>query len=49
MGATTYEADTSHVAMLSNPKLVIDVIRAAANAVQRSMGTPVQPEQRASL
>jgi pimeloyl-ACP methyl ester carboxylesterase len=35
MGATTYEADSSHVPMLSNPKLVIDVIRtAAAHAVQ---------------
>ena len=29
MGATTYEADSSHVPMLSNPGLVIDVIRAA--------------------
>ena len=34
MGATTYEADNSHVPMLSNPRLVIDVIRTAANAVQ---------------
>jgi hypothetical protein len=33
MDATTYEADTSHVAMLSNPSLVIDVIRTAASAV----------------
>ena len=32
MGATTYEADSSHVPMLSNPGLVIDVIRAAAMA-----------------
>ena len=32
MGATTYEVDSSHVPMLSNPKLAIDVIRAAANA-----------------
>jgi pimeloyl-ACP methyl ester carboxylesterase len=32
MGAKTYEADSSHVPMLSNPRLVIDVIRAAANA-----------------
>ena len=32
MGATTYEVDSSHVPMLSNPKLVIDVIRTAANA-----------------
>ena len=34
MGATTYEVDSSHVPMLSNPKLVIDVIRTAAKAVQ---------------
>jgi pimeloyl-ACP methyl ester carboxylesterase len=38
MGATTYEADSSHVPMLSQPNLVIDVIRTAANDVQaRSM------------
>jgi pimeloyl-ACP methyl ester carboxylesterase len=34
MGATVYEANTSHVPMLSNPSLVIEVIRAAANAVK---------------
>jgi len=34
MGATTYEVDSSHVPMLSNPKFVIDVIRTAAKAVQ---------------
>ena len=34
MGATTYEVDSSHVPMLSNPDLVLDVIRKAANAVQ---------------
>jgi pimeloyl-ACP methyl ester carboxylesterase len=39
MGATTYEADSSHVAMLSKPSLVIDVIRTAANAVQESMAS----------
>jgi pimeloyl-ACP methyl ester carboxylesterase len=33
MGATTYEVDSSHVVMLSNPGLVLDVIRAAANGV----------------
>jgi pimeloyl-ACP methyl ester carboxylesterase len=33
MGATTYEVASSHVPMLSNPNLVIDVIRTAANAV----------------
>ena len=32
MGATTYELDSSHVPMLSKPKLVLDVIRAAASA-----------------
>ena len=34
MGAAVYETDTSHVPMLSQPKLVTDVIRTAANAVQ---------------
>jgi pimeloyl-ACP methyl ester carboxylesterase len=34
MGATTYEADSSHVVMLSNPGLVTDVIRTAANSLQ---------------
>ena len=33
MSAKTYETDSSHVPMLSNPRLVIDVIRTAANAV----------------
>jgi pimeloyl-ACP methyl ester carboxylesterase len=36
MGATTYEVESSHVPMLSNPKVVLDVIRAAAKAVQGS-------------
>ena len=36
MGATIYEINSSHVPMLSNSGLVIDVIRTAANAVQRS-------------
>jgi len=30
MGATTYEVESSHVVMLSHPRLVLDVIRAAA-------------------
>jgi pimeloyl-ACP methyl ester carboxylesterase len=30
MGARTYEVESSHVAMLSNPGFVLDVIRAAA-------------------
>jgi pimeloyl-ACP methyl ester carboxylesterase len=37
MGAKTYEVDTSHVPMLSDPARVIDVIRTAANAVQSSV------------
>ncbi len=36
MGATTYELDSSHVPMLSQPERVIDVIRTAANAVHRA-------------
>jgi len=36
MGATTTEVASSHVAMLSHPKVVLDVIRAAARAVQTS-------------
>jgi len=36
MGATTVEVASSHVPMLSNPSLVIDVIRTAANAVQKA-------------
>jgi len=33
MGASTVEVDSSHVPMLSNPSVVLDVIRDAANAV----------------
>jgi len=36
MNATTYEVESSHVAMLSQPERVIDVIRTAAKAVQES-------------
>ena len=36
MGATTFETDSSHVPMLSQPDFVLDVIRKAATAVQRS-------------
>jgi pimeloyl-ACP methyl ester carboxylesterase len=36
MGATTTEVASSHVPMLSHPDLVINVIRAAAQAVQES-------------
>jgi len=35
MGATTVETNSSHVPMLSNPALVLDVIRKAENAVQK--------------
>src|ERR1700746_4078502 len=41
MGAKTYEADSSHVPMLSKPSLVIDVIRTAAAeapTIQSSVG-----------
>ena len=34
MGATTYEFDSSHVPMLSQPERVLDVIRDAAKAIQ---------------
>jgi pimeloyl-ACP methyl ester carboxylesterase len=34
MGATTYELDSSHVPMLSQPERALDVIRTAANAVR---------------
>jgi pimeloyl-ACP methyl ester carboxylesterase len=34
MGAATYEVDSSHVVMLSQPGFALDVIRAAASAVQ---------------
>src|ERR1700747_3059514 len=36
MGATTVELHTSHVPMLSQPPAVLDVIRTAANAIQKS-------------
>jgi len=36
MGATTYELDSSHVPMLSQPERVLDVIRTAAGTVARS-------------
>jgi pimeloyl-ACP methyl ester carboxylesterase len=34
MGATTYELESSHVPMLSQPERVLDVIRAAAKSVK---------------
>ena len=36
MGATATEVASSHVPMLSQPDVVIDVIRAAAKAVQKA-------------
>jgi pimeloyl-ACP methyl ester carboxylesterase len=36
MKATTVETDSSHVPMLSQPNLVLDVIRKAASAIQKS-------------
>ena len=36
MGATTVELRSSHVAMLSQPQAVLDVIRNAAKASQKS-------------
>ena len=39
MGATTYELDSSHVPMLSQPKSVLDVVRTAATAVQEAVAT----------
>ena len=36
MGATTVELRSSHVPMLSQPQLVLDVIRNAAKAIQKS-------------
>ena len=33
MGARTYEVDSSHVAMLSHPDFVLDVIRTAASSI----------------
>jgi pimeloyl-ACP methyl ester carboxylesterase len=42
MSATTVEVDSSHVPMLSNPRVAIDVIRAAARAVEQSWAMPEQ-------
>jgi hypothetical protein len=36
MNATTYELDSGHVPMLSQPERVLDVIRTAATAVGKS-------------
>ena len=39
MGAKTFETDSSHVPMLSQPDFVIDVIRKAAEAVTEKTAT----------
>jgi len=39
MGATTYELESSHVPMLSQPERVIDVIRTAAKGLQGATAT----------
>jgi pimeloyl-ACP methyl ester carboxylesterase len=39
MGATVTEVDSSHVAMLSQPDVVIGVIRKAAKSVQENTTT----------
>jgi len=39
MGATTYEADSSQVPMLSHPDMVINVIRAVAKGLQAAAAT----------
>jgi pimeloyl-ACP methyl ester carboxylesterase len=42
MGATTFETDSSHVPMLSQPDFVLDVIRKAATAVMEKTEKPVE-------
>lgn len=39
MGATTFETNSSHVPMLSQPDFVLDVIKKAANALEEKMMT----------
>jgi hypothetical protein len=36
MNATTYEVESSHVIMLSQPEFVLDVIRDAVAAIEKS-------------
>ncbi len=43
MGAKTYEVESSHVPMLSQPKFVIDVIRTAASAGQAAGAAKAVP------
>jgi pimeloyl-ACP methyl ester carboxylesterase len=37
MAAATFETDSSHVPMLSQPDFVLDVVRKASNAIRRNM------------
>jgi pimeloyl-ACP methyl ester carboxylesterase len=48
MGATITEVESSHVPMLSNPGVVIDVIRKAATAIQAGTAAPGKPDRRPS-
>ena len=48
MNATVREADSSHVPMLSQPSLVIDVIRSAASSIQAGTAAPKKPERHSS-
>ena len=48
MGATTTEVESSHVAMLSKPSAVIDVIKSAAAGVPGGPGATKQQERRPS-
>ena len=48
MRAVTTEVESSHVPMLSNPGVVVDVIRKAATAVQAGAAAPGKPERRPS-
>jgi pimeloyl-ACP methyl ester carboxylesterase len=48
MGATTVEAASSHVAMLSQPDLVTDLIRKAATSVQAGTAGAQKPARRPS-
>jgi pimeloyl-ACP methyl ester carboxylesterase len=41
MNATTYEVESSHVIMLSQPEFVLDVIRDAATALQKNAAAAV--------
>ena len=48
MNATTYEADSSHVPMLSKPNIVLQAIRDAANGVRAGAAASLPSEQHAT-